>query len=144
MLESFNQVAGPQAFSCEICGIFKNTLFHRTSLVAASDSFRFPACNFNRKQTPPKMIFRDFWKIFANTSSFNRTAPDDCFLCLSMNFEKFFIIPILWSTSGKVLILGTSCRISTTRYSKKLFPRYHSKTFTYLEYLKTICKEVNL
>ena len=31
-----NKVAGPQAFSCEICQIFKNMFFYRTSPVAVS------------------------------------------------------------------------------------------------------------
>ena len=74
-----------------------------TSPVAASDSFRFPGCNFVKKETPIKMFSREFCKIFKKTpkkcfsvnfakflrTSFGRTLPDDFFLCLSVNFEKF-------------------------------------------------------
>ena len=37
------------------------------------------------------------------------------------NFEKFFISPLLQSTSGKLLISFTSCPNSTSTYSKKCF-----------------------
>ena len=33
-----------KVFLCEICEIFKKTLFYRTSPMADSDSFRFAAC----------------------------------------------------------------------------------------------------
>ena len=79
----------------------------------------------------------------------------DCFLCLTVKFEKFFRTPLLYSTSGKLLILCTSCRISTTRYNKNYFTgafqafytrtrSSHSKAFIYLKSLKIICEEVNL
>ena len=53
-------------FSCEICKTFKNKLFYRLSPVAASSSLRFPACNFVKKETPAKMFFCEFYKIFKN------------------------------------------------------------------------------
>ena len=31
-------------------------------------------------------------------TSIGRTTPDDCSLCLSENFEKFFRIPLFWIT----------------------------------------------
>ena len=46
--------------------LFKNTFFNRTFPVAASDSFRFPACNFIKKETPAKMFICEFCKIFKN------------------------------------------------------------------------------
>ena len=58
--ESFLKKPTMQAFSCQICEIFKNTLFYRTPLVAATDSFRFLACNFIKKETPIKMFFENF------------------------------------------------------------------------------------
>ena len=82
-------------FSSEICEVFKNTLFCWPSPVAASDSFKFPACNFVKNESPAKMFFYKFCKISKNTFSFDRTPPDDCFLCLSLNFEKFFRTLIL-------------------------------------------------
>ena len=65
---------------------------------------------------------------FANflKTSFDRTPPDDCFPYLSVSFEKFFRTLLLQSTSGKLFISCTSCRISTTRYCKKLFHRWFS------------------
>ena len=47
-----------------------------------------------------------------NFAKFLKTSFD-CFLCLSVNFEKLFRSP--QSTFGKHLISGTSCWISTTR-----------------------------
>ena len=67
--------------------------------------------------------FAKFFRI-----SFDRTPPDDCFLSLSVNFERFFITPLLKSTSGKLVISCTICRISFTRQSKKLFHRCFSST----------------
>ena len=66
-----------QVFSCEICEILKSTLFYRTSPVAASEGFRFPACNFIKKGTPEKMFFFEFWKNFKKIFSFDQTPPDD-------------------------------------------------------------------
>ena len=80
-------------------------------------------------------------------TSFDKTPLDDCFLCLSLNFEKFFATPLLWSTSGKLLISCTSCRILTTRHSQTVKNYFtgayqafytrtksgHSKAFIYLK-----------
>ena len=79
-----------QVISSEVCKIFESTLFYRTSPVAASEGFMFPACNFFKKQTPEKMFFCEFCKSFKNIFSSDRTPPDDYFLCLSINFETFF------------------------------------------------------
>ena len=59
-------------------------------------------------------------------TSFERTTPDDCFLRLAVNFQKFFRTTLIQSTSEKLLIPCTSCRISTSRYSEKLFHRFFS------------------
>ena len=40
------------------------------------------------------MFFCEFFKIFKNRFTFDKTPPVDCFLCLSVNFEN---------TSGKLL-----------------------------------------
>ena len=100
----FNKVAGPQNSnfikkrlqhrfcSSKICKIFKNTLFYK-SPAAASAGLRFPACNFVKKETPAKMFFCEFYKTLR--TSFDRTPPDFCSLCLSENFEKFFRTPLL-------------------------------------------------
>ena len=44
----------------------KNTLFYRPSPAAVSASLRFSALDFNKKQTPAKMFFYEFYKIFKN------------------------------------------------------------------------------
>ena len=86
--------------------------------------------------------------------SLDRTPSDDCFLSLFVNFQKFFRTPLLYSNSEKLLISCTSCRISTSRYSGKLFHRCflsilarmrssHSKVFIYRKSSKIICIEVN-
>ena len=67
--------------------LFKNTFFYRTSPVAASDSFRFPACRFIKKGTPANTFFCEFCKVFR--ASFYRTPPDDYFLCLPVILRSF-------------------------------------------------------
>ena len=69
------------------CKIFKNTLFYWTSPVAVSDSFRFPPCNFIKKEIPAKMFSENF-ATFLRTS-FDRALPDDYFLSLSKNLRSF-------------------------------------------------------
>ena len=78
------------------------------------------------KKKLQQRCFCEFCKNFKNILSFDRTPPDDCFLYLSVNFEKFFRTLLSQSTSGKLLISCTSCKISTTSYSKKLFHRCFS------------------
>ena len=88
--------------SCEICEIFKNTLFYWTSPEAASGSFRFPAGNLI-KETPTKMFICEFWKIFKNIFWQNTSGwlllvntrsshPELCFeSCESWNSVNFWI-----------------------------------------------------
>ena len=70
------------------------------------------------------MFICEFWDVFHNTSFLEHL--------------------------GETAILCTNCRISTTRYSKKLQTFYarlrysHSKAFTYLKSQKTVCDGVNL
>ena len=78
------------------------TFFYWTFPVAASDSFRFPACNFIKKEILAKMFFCEFAKFLR--TYFYRTPPDDCFLSLSVNFEKFFRTLLLQSTSEKLIL----------------------------------------
>ena len=83
---------------------------------AASASLRFPAWNFVKKENLAKMFSCEF-KNFLRTS-FDGTPPDDCYLCLSENFEKLFRKPLLHSKFFQ---------ISATRYSKKLFHKCFSR-----------------
>ena len=81
---------------------FKNMLLYRTSPVA-SESFQ--SATLLKKRLRQKMYFCEFCKICKKIFSFDRTPPnDDCFLCLSVDFEKFFRILFLRSTSGKLLV----------------------------------------
>ena len=145
--------------SCEIGEIFKRTLFYRTYQVAASESFRLPACNFIKKQTLAKMLFFEFRKIFKNifllTEHLGMTASF-IYLLFWEVFQNTSFIEHLRETA----ILCTSCRISASRHSKKTIPQVlfkhfldwkvkrlrssHSKAFIYLKFLKTVCKEVYL
>ena len=72
--------------------LFKNTFFNRTFPVAASDSFRFPACSFIKKGTPAKTSFWEICKIFRNI--FLQNTSGWLPLVFACNFEKFFRSPI--------------------------------------------------
>ena len=99
--------------------LFKNTLFYRTSPVAASDSFRFPAWNFIKNETPAKTFLSKFCKIYKtifwqNVSGWLLLV----FICESWEvFQITSIIVHLW----KLLNSSTSCRTSTTRFNRKYF-----------------------
>ena len=54
--------------------LFKNNFFYRTSPVAASDSFRFPSCNFIQKETGAKMFICEICKFFENIFWQNTTC----------------------------------------------------------------------
>ena len=110
-----------QAFSCEICEILKNTCFYRTSPVVASDSFSFQPATLWKKRLCQNVC--QLCSIFK--TSIHRAPRDDYFLCLSVNYEKFFRMHLLQSTSAKLLIPCTSFRILTTRHSKCLSSVLH-------------------
>ena len=80
-----------------ISEVFKNTLFYRLSPAVASAAFRFPACNFVKKGDSNKDVFSVNLKKLVRTS-FDRTPPDDCFLCLSKSFQRFFRTPLSQNT----------------------------------------------
>ena len=123
--------------------LFKNTFFYRTSLVAVSDSFRFPACSFVKNGLQQRHFFCEFCKIFKNIFLHNTSGW--LLLVFTCKVDKFFKSPILKSTSGKLLISCRSCRISTTRSSafQALYTktrRIYSEAFNYLKSLKIICQ----
>ena len=122
--------------------LFKNTFFYRTSQVTASDSSRFPACSFIEKETWARMFIVNFAKSLR--TSFVRTPPDDCFLCLSVNLKSF--------SDHLFYRTFTSCRISATTYSKQVFHMCfiqafytrrssYLKGFMYLKSLKVIANQ---
>ena len=101
---------------------FKYTLFYRTSPVAAPESFRFPSCNFIKKGTTTKMFFCKFCKISKDIFFFWQNTFGWLllvFICEFWIFQDTFFIEHLRKTT----ISCTTWRISTTRYSKKLFHR---------------------
>ena len=110
--------------SCEKCEIFKSTLFYWIPPVAVFDSFRFPACNFIEKEIPAKMFFCEFCKIFKNI--FWQNTSGWLLLVFICEFWDVFQNTSFIEHLGETAILCTSCRISTTRYSKKLFHRCFS------------------
>ena len=104
---------------------FQEQLFYRTSPVAASESFRFPVCNFIKKQTPTKMFICEYCKIFKNIS-WQNTSERLLLVFIYEFWEVFqitFFIEHLWKTA---YFMYSSCRISTTRYSKKVFHKNFS------------------
>ena len=67
--------------------LFKNTFFNRTFSVAASESFRFPPAAFLKKGLQQRRFSVRFAKFLR--TSFYRTLPDDCFLCLPVILRSF-------------------------------------------------------
>ena len=122
--------------------------------MAASKGLRLPAGNFVKKETPEKMFLCEFCKIVKNIVSFDRATPDECFLCLSVNFKTFFRTLLLWSTSGKLFHIQVA-EFQPPDTEKSYFTggfqafyvrtrSSHSKAFIYLKSLKTVCEEVDL
>ena len=76
--------------------LFKNTFFNRTFPVAASDSFRFPPAALLKKGLQQRRFSVRFAKFLR--TSFYRTPPDDCFLCLhvilSFSGHQFYRAPL--------------------------------------------------
>ena len=107
----------------------KNRKFHRKAPPSESFSIKLQA-----HRTPTQVLSCEICKIL-RTPFFTEHLQwlrlkisgfqSATFLCLSVKFE-FFRAPILQTTSGKLLISCTSCRISTRRYSIKLFHRWFS------------------
>ena len=96
--QNYNFIKKRLLYSYEI---FKNTLFYWTSPVAASESFRFPACNFIKKGIPAKMFFFEFCKIsenifWQNTSEWLVLK----FICEFWEvFQNISFIEHLWETA---------------------------------------------
>ena len=132
--------------SCKTCDIFKNTLFYWTSSAAASYSFRFPACNFIKKEIAVKMFFCEFcekstsgwlllkficefWEVFQNI--FYRPSLRNCLFYVQVaviqpadRVKNYF--------TGAIQAFYTRTRSS------------HSKAFNSLKFYKIIGEEVNL
>ena len=108
----------------KLAKLFKSIFFYRTSRVVACESFRFPVCNFIKNKIPAKIFFYEFGKTFKSIFSFDRTPTDYCFLCFSVNFEKFFRTLLLQSTSRKLLFLYCSTYNLTAPISPVLIDQH--------------------
>ena len=98
--------------------LFKNTFFYRSSPLAASHSFRFPACNFIKKETLAKMFFCEFCTIFKNIFWENTSG-----WLLLVFISQFWEVVQITSFIGH---LWETFRVSTTRCSKKVFHKCFS------------------
>ena len=76
------------------------------------------------KKRPTKMFFCEFCKIFKNI--FWQNTSGWLLLVFICEFWDVFQNTSFIEHLGETAILCTSCRISTTRYSKKLFHRCFS------------------
>ena len=56
-----------------------------------------------KKKALSKMFFKEFCKLYKKIFSFDRTPRGACFLCLSVNFGKFFRRLLIESASAKLL-----------------------------------------
>ena len=144
-------------FSVKFAMFLRTPCFTEHLQVSASDSFRFPVCNFIKKEIPAKVFFCEFCKIFKNIFSFDGTPPNDCFLSLSVSFEKFSRTLLLQSSfpQGNCLFHVHVAEFQPPDTVKNYFTgsfqafssrtkSSHSKAFINLKSLKTICEEVNL
>ena len=87
-------------------------------------------------------------------ASFSRRPPDDCFLCLFVNFVKFFRTPLYRVPSGNCLFHVQAAEFQAEDTVKNYFigafqafyertRSSHSKAFIYLKSLKIVSEEVD-
>ena len=72
--------------------LFMDTFFNRTFPVVASDSFRFPPAAFLKKGLQQRRFSVRFAKFLR--TSFYKTPPGDCFLCLPVILRSFSDHPL--------------------------------------------------
>ena len=136
--------------------LFKNTyIIYRTSPVAASDSFRFPACNFIKKKTPAKMFICEFCKIFKNVfrQKHLRMTASCIYLWILRSFsDHLFYKPPLGNRLFHLQVAESQPPHAVKKYFRCAFQAFYTKrtrncywkVFTCLKSLKIICEEVNL
>ena len=81
--------------------LFKNTFFNRTFPVAASDSFRFPRAALLKNGLQQRRFFVRFAKFLR--TSFYKTPPGDCFLCLPVTLRSFSVTHFFREALGNSL-----------------------------------------
>ena len=130
--------------SCEICKIFKSTLFYRTSPVSTSEGFRFSACNFIKKETPEKMFFYEFAKFLRTSFLLTFHSPFQAFYTRTRRSHlKAFIYFKSLNIVCEVVNLLWSCEMPICNFTKEN-PFTHLFMFFALifsEYIKTACSE---
>ena len=72
----FNEAAGQKVFSREICKIFKNTFFHRTSLVAASVIFKQMTLSFSIQKLSECFVQIQFLEKYVHFYQIFFTGPN--------------------------------------------------------------------
>ena len=117
--------------------------------MAASDSFRFPPCNFIKKKDCSKDV--NFAKFLR--TSFDRAPPDACFLSLSLNFERSFSEHLFYRAPLRNCLFHVQvAAFQPADTVKNYFTGAISfigilyenkKAFIYLKSLEIICEEVN-
>ena len=123
--------------------------------MVASYIFRFPACNFIKKETPVKMFSVSFAKFLR--ASFDRTPPSDCFFSLFVNFgstffsEHLFYRTSLANCSFDVQVAEFQPVDTAKSYFTGPFQAFYKRAkssylnaFIYLNSLKIIYEEINL
>ena len=135
-------------FSCEICKSFKKIFFYRTALVAASDNFRFPDCNFIKKEAATKMLFFKFCRMFKNIVWQNTSGLLPVLTC-KFSEHVFYIAPLancLFHVRVAVFQPPDVVKIYFTGRFEAFYTRMrssHWKAFIYLKSLQIICEEAN-
>ena len=76
-------------FSHEICKNFRNTFFIEYLRWLLLTVLGFQPATLFKKRLRQRYFSMNFTRFLRK--SFDRTPPDDCFLCLSVNFERSFL-----------------------------------------------------
>ena len=124
--------------------LFKNNFFYRTSPVAASDSFRFPSCNFIQKETGAEMFICEICKFLENIFWQNTTC--EFWEVLGHLFYKAPFGNCLFHLQ----VAEFQPPHTVKKYCTSAFQAFYtrrkscSKAFIYLKSLKIICEEVKL
>ena len=165
-----SKVTGPQnwnfikkrtqtrAFFCEICTSFKKVSSYRTSPLAPSGRFRFPAWHFNKRDTAAKMFFCELWKIFKNISRQNNCRwlflvfISEFWGVFQSTYYRIFRRNYLFHVQVKKLEPPDTLENYFSRSFQTFYRRTrncHSKLFIYLKSLKTTnevwrCQALNL
>ena len=129
--------------------LFENTFFNGTFPVAASDSFRFPPAALFKKGLQQRRFSVRFAKVLR--TSFYKTPPDDCFLCLPVILRSFSDHPFFRAPLGNSLFHVQVAEFQQPDKIKKYFTRAfqalntkarrsYSEAFIYIISLKIICE----